>query len=34
MGPEERDGHDYGDFVDSDGEGDVEDVSESIERYD
>ena len=33
MGPENRDGLDYGDFVDSDGEGDVEDVSEPIERY-
>jgi serine/threonine protein kinase len=32
--PQDGDYPDYGEFVDSDGEGDVEDVSEPLERYD
>jgi hypothetical protein len=34
MVPQEGDCPDYGEFVDSDGIGDVEDVSEPLERYD
>jgi hypothetical protein len=34
MVPRDGDCPDYGEFVDSDGEGDVEDASEPLERYD